>query len=116
MKTVEAPRQNIVFWHRELPPLNALPMGEYSIEATSRRVRNSLDRRDELWNRYYDDLMDQARVRIEQEVARLGGDFAHILDESVDARRDDRTGEAWLHGSFTYMLYGRRKEPSVSHG
>ncbi len=30
---------------------------------------------------------------------------AHILSESIDTRHDDRTGEAWLHGRFTYMLY-----------
>jgi len=27
------------------------------------------------------------------------------LSESIDARHDESTGEAWLHGRFTYMLY-----------
>jgi hypothetical protein len=50
-------------------------------------------------------LMTRSRDRLEQEVARLGGTYAHILDESVDSRHNDVTGESWLHGSFTYMLY-----------
>jgi hypothetical protein len=49
--------------------------------------------------------MVQAQARLEQEVVRLGGNYAHVLDESVDSRHDDVTGESWLHGSFTYMLY-----------
>ncbi|HKQ88254.1 MAG TPA: hypothetical protein VJS43_15960 [Candidatus Acidoferrales bacterium] len=109
MGIAEAIHDKTVYWHRELPPLDASPMGEHTIEAVSRRVQNSLDSRDELWTRYYDDLMDRIRVRLEQEVTRLGGDFAHILDESVDTRHDDRTGQAWLHGTFTYMLYGRKE-------
>ena len=110
MRIPEAIHDKTVYWHRELPPLDAAPMGEHSIEAVSRRVRNSLDSRDELWVRYYDDLMDRIRVRLEQEVTRLGGDFAHILNESVDTRHDDRTGQAWLHGAFTYMLYSRKEK------
>jgi hypothetical protein len=27
------------------------------------------------------------------------------MDESVDSRHDDITGEACLHGRFTHMLY-----------
>ncbi|HXT23368.1 MAG TPA: hypothetical protein VN749_00920 [Candidatus Eisenbacteria bacterium] len=42
---------------------------------------------------------------LEQEVARLGGSYAHVLNESVDSKHDDNSGEAWLHGRFTYMLY-----------
>jgi hypothetical protein len=28
-----------------------------------------------------------------------------VLDEHVDSRHDDVTGEAWLRGRFTYVLY-----------
>ena len=42
---------------------------------------------------------------LEQEVARLGGDYAHVIDEHVDSRRDDLTTESWLHGRFSYVLY-----------
>jgi hypothetical protein len=51
--------------------------------------------------------MEQTRRRLAQEVARLGGDYAHVLDESVDVKHDDVQGEAWLHGRFKYMLYAR---------
>lgn len=96
---------NIVFWHRELPPFDAEQMGEHVVEATSARVLNTLAHRDELWDQCYEDLMVRARTRLEQEVVRLGGNYAHVLDESVDSRHDDVTGESWLHGCFTYMLY-----------
>jgi hypothetical protein len=97
----------IVFWHRDLPPVSAELMSEHVVEATSSRVRGTTARRDELWDRCYDELMANAQLRLSQEVARLGGDYAHVLDESVDTRRDDATGEAWLHGRFTYALYRR---------
>jgi hypothetical protein len=96
-----------VYWHRELPPADADILDEHIVEAASARVPGTIAHRDELWDRCYDDLMEQARVRIEQEVARLGGDYAHVLDESVDSRHDDVAGEAWLHGLFTYVLCRR---------
>ena len=95
----------MIYWHRELPPSEAEPMGEHTVEATSARVPSTLAHRDELWNRCYEDLMAQARARLEQEVVRLGGNDAHVLNESVDSRHDDTKSESWLHGCFTYMLY-----------
>lgn len=80
-------------------------MAEHVVEATSGRVPGTLLHRDELWDRCYKDLMAQAGSRLKQEVARLRGHFAHVLDESIDSRHDEATGEAWLHGRFTYMLY-----------
>jgi hypothetical protein len=94
-----------IYWHRELPPVDADPVAEYSMEATSARVADTIVHRDELWHRCYEDLMAQARTRFGQELARLGGDYAHVLDESIDTRHDDATGEAWLHGRFTYVMY-----------
>jgi hypothetical protein len=96
-----------IYWHRELPPSDAEAMEEQIVEAASGRVPGTLAHRDELWDRCYDDLMVQARARLEQEVARLGGDYAHVLNESVDSRHDQATGEAWLHGRFTCMVYRR---------
>ena len=49
--------------------------------------------------------MAHTRIRLEQEIARMGGKYAHVLAESIDPRHDDASGEAWLHGRFTYMLY-----------
>jgi len=98
----------VVYWHRELPPCDAEIMGEHTVEATSGRVPGTFAHRDELWDRCYDDLMTQTRARLEQEVVRLEGHYAHVLDESVDSRHDDASGETWLHGRFTYVLYRRR--------
>jgi hypothetical protein len=40
-----------------------------------------------------------------QEIARLGGDYAHVHDESIVPKHDAASGESWLHGRFTYILY-----------
>ena len=95
----------ILYWHRELPPLEAEAIGEHVVEATSARVPGTIAHRDELWDACMTDLMAQTRARLTDEIARLGGHYAHVLDESIDTRRDDATSEAWLHGRFTYMLY-----------
>jgi hypothetical protein len=98
----------MVYWHRELPPVTAELIAEHTVEATSRRVRGSLSHRDELWQECYVDLMANAETRLCQEVARLGGHYAHVHAEAIDARHDEAQGEAWLHGRFSYMLYRRR--------
>ena len=72
---------------------------------SSGRVSSTLAHRDELWTRCHADLMAQAHARLEQEVARLGGRYAHVLNESIDPHHDAATGDAWLQGRFTYMLY-----------
>jgi hypothetical protein len=95
-----------IYWHHELPPFGAETIGEHTLEATSSRVPGTLAHRDELWTQCYEDLMAQVRTRLNQEIIRLGGDYAHVLSESVDSRHDPVTGEAWLHGRLTYMLYG----------
>jgi hypothetical protein len=97
----------IVYWHRDLPPLAAEAMEEHVVEATSRRVPGTLVHGNELWDQCYENLMAQTCNRLQQEVLRLGGNYAHVLDEFVDSRHDEVTGEAWLHGRFTYMLYRR---------
>ena len=96
-----------IYWHRELPPLDAEPMGDHTVEATSGRVPGSLTRRDEFWDRCYAELMDSTEKRLLQEIARLGGDYAHVLDERIDTQHDDARGETWLHGRFSYVLYRR---------
>jgi hypothetical protein len=101
-----------VYWHRQLPPLEAEIAGEHVIEAASRRVSGSLAHRDELWDICYSDLMENADARLKQEIDRLGGQYAHVLDESVDSRHDATTNEAWLRGRFTYVLYRRPCKPA----
>jgi hypothetical protein len=95
----------VIYWRQELPPFDAEMVGEHTVEATSGRVPGTIAHRDELWDQCYEDLMERARERLEQEVLRLGGHYAHVRDECIESRHDDATGEAWLHGSFTYALY-----------
>jgi len=103
MTTDTAP-PDVVFWHRQLPPLSAEFVGEHTVEAASRRVPGTIAHRDELWEECYTDLMAETRRRLEQEVARFDGRFAHVLDESIDSRHDNVTNESWLRGRFTYTL------------
>jgi len=105
----------VIYWRRELPPADAEPIGDHTLEAASGRVPDTIAHRDELWHRCYDDLMRQTRRRLEQEIARLGGDCAHVLEEAIDTRHDGVTAEAWLHGRFTYVLY-HRPETSLRAG
>ena len=101
----EEPR--CIYWHRDLPPGDAEMLGEHVLEAHSSRMRASFAYRDEAWESCYRDLMEQTSTRLKQEIERLGGDYAHIVKESVLSRHDDATGSAWLQGRFTYMLYRR---------
>ena len=97
----------VVYWHRELPPLDAEPMQEHIIEATSDRVPGTIERDGELWHRCHAALMENTRLRLLQEVTRLGGHYAHVTDEHIEIKRDDAKGESWLDGRFNYMLYRR---------
>jgi len=99
--------ERVIYWHRELPPLDAEAIGEHVLEAVSERTSSALAHRDEIWNRCYENLMAHATERLIEEIRRLGGDCAHVIGESVDTRHDDATGETWLHGRFTYALLRR---------
>jgi len=105
--TPAPPEEKVVFWHRDLPPVSAELMADHTVEATSSRVPGTLSHRDELWQHCYDEMMANVHGRLRQEIARLGGDYAHVHDESIDTRHDEAAGEAWLHGRFSYMLYRR---------
>ena len=96
----------IVYWHRDLPPLSAEVMADGEVEATSARVAGTLANRDRLWERCLAELMSEAQTRLEQEVGRCGGRYAHVLAEAIDTKRNDATGEAWLHGKFDYVILG----------
>jgi hypothetical protein len=99
-----------VYWHRELPPADAELIAEHTVEAASSRVPGTIAHRSELWERCYRELMASAESRLVQEVHRLGGQFAHVFDEWIDTKHDDATGDAWLSGRFSYMLYRRTRD------
>jgi acyl-coenzyme A synthetase/AMP-(fatty) acid ligase len=105
MTDTPPPSKHIVYWHRDLPPVTAEVMDDHVVEAVSGRVQGTLSHRDELWDRCYEQLMAAAQARIEQEVQRLNGDYAHVHDESIDSKHEDATGETWLHGRFNYVLF-----------
>jgi len=109
MSTIATPGRSI-FWHRELPPLDAEPLGTHTLEATSDRI--AIADRDELWDRCRATLEAHVYERLQQEIARLGGDCARIIDEDLEPKRDDANGEIWLYGRFEYVLY--RHESAVS--
>ena len=111
----EDPDSKTIYWHRDLPPVDAEIIGEHTVEAASCRIPGTLARRDELWDVCYDELMRQARGRLEQEMARLDGDYAHVLSEAITQKRDDARSESWLHGRFTYVLYRRAAGPVRRH-
>jgi hypothetical protein len=108
--TIDDKRPRIVYWHRELPPLEAEFVAEHTVEANSSRVPGTIAHRTELWEQCYRELMANAETRLVQEVTRLGGHFAHVHDEVIDPKHDDAAGEAWLHGRFSYMLYRHPRE------
>ena len=97
----------IVYWHRDLPPLDAELVAEHTVEANSSRVEGTLAHRDELWDQCYRDLMGRVHHRLDQEVHRLGGDYAHVLDETTGSKHDHHSGEVWLHSRITYSLLRR---------
>jgi hypothetical protein len=103
----ESPAAPVVYFHWELPPLEAEVIGVHRVEATSARCKQSFGRGDKLWTERYEDLIANARHRLGEEVTRLGGDCARVYEEVIDTRRDDATGEAWLHGRFDFVLYRR---------
>ena len=105
MTTLVADAAKTVYWHRDLPPLRAEVMGEHTLEAVSGRVPGTLRHRDEIWDQCYEQLMANTHDRLNQEIARLGGHYAHVLHESIDSRHDGAKNEAWLHGRFAYVLY-----------
>lgn len=95
----------VVFWHRELPPLHADVVSGHVLEADSDRVTARYSQRDEIWAQCAESLRAHARERLQQEVTRLGGDYAHVLDEMIETRRHDPEDEAWLHGRYSWVLY-----------
>jgi hypothetical protein len=102
---LDAHRAKTVYWHRDLPPIDAQPMGEDTVEAASQRIPGTIARRDALWDECQRGLNAEVEVRLAQEVDRLGGRCAHVLDERIDTKRDPVKNETWLHGRYTYVLY-----------
>jgi hypothetical protein len=95
----------IIYWRRELPPLSEQVEGEHEVEADSAAIAQEVGGRQQLWGRCYPALLEVAEQRMAQEVRRLGGSCAHVVDEVITARVDDAAGTFALHGRFRYVLY-----------
>ena len=104
--------RKLVYWHRDLPPLDAELLAEHTVEATSGHIPGTLSHRDDLWDRCYQELMAHAEGRLAQEIARFGGDCAHVHQESIEVCHAEATNEAWLRGRFSYLVY---RLPSNAH-
>jgi hypothetical protein len=96
-----------IYWHRDLPPLDAEFLSEQVVEATSDPVPYHIDERDELWERCAGSLRTRLTERLEAEVARLGGAYAHVLEEDVTPHVDHPTRRYWLIGRVRYSVYRR---------
>ena len=97
----------VIYWRRDLPPLRDEVEGEHEVEADGPAIPHDLVHRAELWGRCYPPLIAEAERRITQEVTRLKGACAHVVDEVITARVDDVAGTFRLHGRFRYVLYRR---------
>jgi hypothetical protein len=53
--------------------------------------------------------MTNLESRLVQEVDRLGGQYAHVYEQSISPKYDEAADEAWLYDRFSYMLYRRRR-------
>ena len=49
--------QKIVYWHRDLPPIEAQARDEHVLEASSRRVLGGFAHRDDVWVNCQAELM-----------------------------------------------------------
>ena len=99
----DAPKR--VYWRRELPPVEDVAEHAHQIEATSPSIPNRAGERQEQWGRCYDSLMAEAERRIAAEVERLGGDCAHVFDEEITEKVDNKTNTYHLVGRFRFVLF-----------
>jgi hypothetical protein len=101
----------VIYWRNEVPPMHEQIEGEHVVEARSKAVHRSFGDHDDLWGQCYPDLMKTAAQRITDEVTRLGGSCAHVIDEAVNSKVNEGTSEFWLHGRFTFLMYVHRGAP-----
>jgi hypothetical protein len=104
MAGIAADKQ-IVYWHHDLPPFEAFVLDEYAIDIDGVRVPGTRVLRDEVLEWCRADLQRRCVARLEREVQRLDGHYAHVFCERIDATRDEAKDETWLHGRFRFSVY-----------
>lgn len=95
----------VVYWKRDLPPLSEEIEGEHEVEAESSHLHYDCGRREAMWATCYGLLQQAAEERIRQELRRLGGSCAHVVDEAVTAKTNDADAVFWLRGRFRFVMY-----------
>jgi len=100
-------RQTRIYWHRDLPPLDADAVAEHTVDAVSDKADYHFDRRDELWHDCAPSLRAHLVERLEAELDRLGGAYAHVLEEDVTPHVDHANAQYWLIGKARYTIYKR---------
>jgi hypothetical protein len=95
----------IVYWRRDLPPMSEQIEGTHEVEAESPHIHYDFGRRAEMWAKCYGPLQLEAEERIRQEVLRLGGSCAHVVDEAIRSKTNDAEGLFWLRGRFRFVMY-----------
>jgi hypothetical protein len=94
-----------VYFHRAWPPVDARPVGEGFVEARTTPVRSSHDERTAHWAAAQTELDALSRSRIEQELDRLGADFAHVFEEHVEDHVDPGADTFQLRGRYRFVTY-----------
>ena len=51
----------VIYWRRDLPPLEAEQIGDHVVEADSRHVKEDLSERGTLWDQRHDDVIGASR-------------------------------------------------------
>lgn len=95
-----------VFFHRAWPPIGARPLGEGFVEARSTPRRATHDERTAHWAAAQAELDDLARLRIEQELDRVGATYGHVFDEHVEDHVDSAADTFQLRGRYRFVTYG----------
>ena len=95
----------VVYWRQDLPPLSEQLEGEHEIDAESPHVHYSFGDREAMWSQCYGLLQKRSEERVKQEVLRLGGSCAHIVEEQITTKTDDAAALSWLHGRFRFLMY-----------
>ncbi len=99
--------EQLIYWHRELPPLGDEIADEYVVEARSAEVPDSHIHREAQFEACLPGLKAELVKRLEQEVRRLGGSCAHVLGEHIEPHIDNANARYRLDGRLSYVLYKR---------
>ena len=97
-----------IFWHRDLPPADAVPGPEAVVEASSPPVPFHWADRASPWAEARPALEAALEARLIQELDRADAAYAHIVDEHFEEHLDSATQTFTLRGRWRYLFYRSR--------